>query len=391
MRALMVGAWLAVGALVVQPAMPVPRSSRPSSLSRPPCSPEIGEDEMRAIVRESLGVEILRVEVVERDGEPAYAITVMNPQGNQNDALRVATLLFDGATGSLLGTATGGAAHGCARPLDRDDTRRLRERRSGDPPSHPALIGSPWSASASHGLSDWRRSVPSWRRRMAQTVAETTLDEHGGPVKGVAVSADGRRALTASFDYSVILWDLQAGAPLAHLYGHDAAVNDIAFLPGNRAISASDDGTLAIWDLAGERRTARLTGHSGKVAAIATTPDGAARRIGRLGSHGTRLGPGDRHAGPGACGPRQRQCGAVLAGRQKNPRRQLGRQHPDLARRGRQPARGAERPRLCRDGARSVGGRAARRLGLGRRDRAAVGSRAGRARRSPCSATWGRC
>ena len=109
---------------------------------------------------------------------------------------------------------------------------------------------------------------------MAQTAAETTLDEHGGPVKGVAVSADGRRALTASFDYSVILWDLQAGAPLAHLYGHDAAVNDIAFLPGNRAISASDDGTLAIWDLAGERRTARLTGHSGKVAAIATTPDG---------------------------------------------------------------------------------------------------------------------
>jgi len=109
---------------------------------------------------------------------------------------------------------------------------------------------------------------------MAQTAAETTLDEHGGPVKGVAVSADGRRALTASFDYSVILWDLQAGAPLAHLYGHDAPVNDIAFLPGDRAISASDDGTLAIWDLAGERRTARLTGHSGKVAAIATTPDG---------------------------------------------------------------------------------------------------------------------
>jgi cytochrome c len=109
---------------------------------------------------------------------------------------------------------------------------------------------------------------------MAQTIAETTLDEHGGPVKGVAVSADGSRALTASFDYSVILWDLQAEAPLAHLYGHDAAVNDVAFLPGDRAISASDDGTLALWDLAGERRTAQLSGHSGKVAAIAAAPDG---------------------------------------------------------------------------------------------------------------------
>jgi cytochrome c len=109
---------------------------------------------------------------------------------------------------------------------------------------------------------------------VAQTLAEAVLDEHGGPVKGVAVSADGKRALTASFDYSVILWDLQRREALAHLYGHDAAVNDVAFLPGDQAISASDDGTLAIWDLAGERRTARLAGHNGKVAAIAIAPDG---------------------------------------------------------------------------------------------------------------------
>jgi hypothetical protein len=124
MRALTVGAWLAVGALVVQPGMPGAQepgaqdlidrirqiqaeqqaaSQAPQQPEQATMQPEIGEDEMRAIVRESLGVEILRVEVVERDGEPAYAITVMNPPGNQNDALRVATLLFDGATGSLLG------------------------------------------------------------------------------------------------------------------------------------------------------------------------------------------------------------------------------------------------------------------------------------------------
>jgi cytochrome c len=109
---------------------------------------------------------------------------------------------------------------------------------------------------------------------LAQTIAETTLDEHGGPVNGVAVSADGRRALTAGFDYSVILWDLHDERSLAHLYGHDAAVNDVAFLPGGRALSASDDGTLALWDLAGEQRLARLAGHAGKVTAIAVAPDG---------------------------------------------------------------------------------------------------------------------
>lgn len=103
--------------------------------------------------------------------------------------------------------------------------------------------------------------------------AQTALDEHGGPVKGVALSADGDRALTASFDYSVILWDLSRGAALAHLYGHEAAVNDVAFLPGERAISASDDGTLAIWDLERAELLGRINGHRGKIAALAVSPD----------------------------------------------------------------------------------------------------------------------
>lgn len=104
--------------------------------------------------------------------------------------------------------------------------------------------------------------------------AQTALDEHGGPVKGVAVAPDGEHALTASFDYSMILWDLPQEKALAHLYGHDAAVNDVVFLPGKRALSASDDGTLGLWDLQGQRLIARLNGHQGKVAAVAVSPDG---------------------------------------------------------------------------------------------------------------------
>jgi hypothetical protein len=124
MGAVRVGAWLAIGALVVLPGAPpgaqeqsaqelIDRirqiqgeaaAPQPSGQPEPPAlSPDLGEDEMRAMVGESLGVEILRVEVVEHGGEPAYAVTVMNPGGDRNDAFRVATLLFDGATGSLLG------------------------------------------------------------------------------------------------------------------------------------------------------------------------------------------------------------------------------------------------------------------------------------------------
>ncbi len=105
--------------------------------------------------------------------------------------------------------------------------------------------------------------------------AEVTLDQHGGPVKGIAVAADGERALTASFDYSLILWDLPHQMAIRQLYGHEAAVNAAAFLPGGKAaVSASDDGTVGLWDLSTGRLEARLTGHQGKVTAIAVSADG---------------------------------------------------------------------------------------------------------------------
>jgi cytochrome c len=104
--------------------------------------------------------------------------------------------------------------------------------------------------------------------------AQTALDEHGGPIKGVAVAADGRHALTASFDYSIILWDLPKEAAIAHLYGHDAAVNDVVFLPGERALSASDDGTIGLWDLAHRALITRLNGHRAKVTAVTVSADG---------------------------------------------------------------------------------------------------------------------
>jgi cytochrome c len=104
-------------------------------------------------------------------------------------------------------------------------------------------------------------------------VAQTVLDEQGGPVKGVAVAPDGKHALIASFDYSIILRDLPKEKALAHLYGHEAVVNDVVFLQGERALSASDDGTVGLWDLHDQKLITRLNGHRGKVAAVAVSPD----------------------------------------------------------------------------------------------------------------------
>ncbi|WP_119677878.1 c-type cytochrome [Indioceanicola profundi] len=97
---------------------------------------------------------------------------------------------------------------------------------------------------------------------------------HGGPVKGLAVSADGAEMVSASFDYSIIRWNLKTGEAQDVLYGHDAAVNAVALLPGGAFLSASDDGSIALWQAGAEQPVRRLTGHGGRIAALAVSPDG---------------------------------------------------------------------------------------------------------------------
>ena len=100
------------------------------------------------------------------------------------------------------------------------------------------------------------------------------LEGHGGPIKGVAVSPDGRHALTASFDYSVGLWDLENAAPPRWLEGHEAAANTVAFLPDGRALSAGDDFALLLWDLKSGQVLQRFTGHMGKIISAVPSRDG---------------------------------------------------------------------------------------------------------------------
>ena len=100
------------------------------------------------------------------------------------------------------------------------------------------------------------------------------LEGHGGPVKGVAISPDGKYALTASFDYSVGFWDLEDGRLLRWLEGHEAAANDAIFVPGDRALSVGDDFDLILWDLKTGNILRRMQGHKGKLLSVTLSPDG---------------------------------------------------------------------------------------------------------------------
>jgi hypothetical protein len=78
-------------------------SAAPERQAAAAAAPALDEDEVRTLIRTSFGVEVLKIEPVESEGRPAYAVTVMHPPGDYDGAFRVETLLMDGATAELLG------------------------------------------------------------------------------------------------------------------------------------------------------------------------------------------------------------------------------------------------------------------------------------------------
>ena len=101
------------------------------------------------------------------------------------------------------------------------------------------------------------------------------LEGHSSFVHGVAVTPDGKRAVSASWDHTLKVWDLETGREMRTLEGHSGWVAGVAVTPdGKRAVSASVDGTLKLWDLETGRALRTLEGHSDSVRCVAVTPDG---------------------------------------------------------------------------------------------------------------------
>jgi hypothetical protein len=77
-----------------------------------------------------------------------------------------------------------------------------------------------------------------------------TLEGHALSVNACAVTPDGRRMVSASWDQTLKVWSLENGCVLATLEGHADQVISCAVTPdGRRVVSASADKTLKVWDL----------------------------------------------------------------------------------------------------------------------------------------------
>ncbi len=101
------------------------------------------------------------------------------------------------------------------------------------------------------------------------------LRGHTNAVVNVAITADGKRAVSCSYDKSLKVWNLETGKCLMTLKGHTLCVNSIAITPdGKKIVSCSDDETLKLWDLETGKCLDTFIGHKRDVKAVAITPDG---------------------------------------------------------------------------------------------------------------------
>ena len=104
--------------------------------------------------------------------------------------------------------------------------------------------------------------------------ASAQLRGHGGPVRAVAVSADGKAAISGSFDTSAIRWALDRNAAAQVLRFHESAVNAVVFLKDGRIATGGEDGRIAVWQPDQPVPALTFQGHTAPIVSLAISPDG---------------------------------------------------------------------------------------------------------------------
>ncbi|KAG5513420.1 hypothetical protein PMAC_001484 [Pneumocystis sp. 'macacae'] len=105
-------------------------------------------------------------------------------------------------------------------------------------------------------------------------VPKKALRGHSHFIQDLAISSDGQYVLSASWDKTLRLWDLNTGMTTKRFVGHTGDVLSVSFSADNRQIvSGSRDKTIKLWNTLGDcKMTIQEGGHSDWVSCVRFSP-----------------------------------------------------------------------------------------------------------------------
>jgi WD40 repeat protein len=130
-------------------------------------------------------------------------------------------------------------------------------------------------AAASSEDPEVRKAAKTLLERLEGKARDSVFGDHKGRVNGVAISADGKHAVSASWDGSLRYWGLDDHRLLLNLKLGDSPAMSVALSPGGtQALTGGGDRIMRLLNLETGEETRTYAGHPNTVWDVAFSPDG---------------------------------------------------------------------------------------------------------------------
>ncbi len=112
-----------------------------------------------------------------------------------------------------------------------------------------------------------------------------TFKGQSGDIFCLAFTPDGKYLATGSGDWTIRIWNVEKGIPVASLEEHENPVRGVAFSPnGGVLASVSEDMTLRLWDWRHNKLEATFSDYNMPLLSVDYSPDGRTLVTGTLGN-----------------------------------------------------------------------------------------------------------